>query len=467
MSSSSSPTSSQVGAGEGHGGGGSGGRRRRRRGGRQTYEGESSASSIRRRSSNIDGVWPEPFVEALAVQVAADAALSVGRLAAAPSIATLFQVCSTWRAVSRSELLWQNLTRRIWNCSQLLRHSWREEYIYRHRTAQNFRLRRYVHTVLQFDDQGPEDNGVGDNLLCLRLTLSDHHLAAGFSDGSVRLFNLHSLLLLHTYRPFPRDLLGVFSRAVSGIILTLPQLIFASLDGDIHVSLFDNGGPGPTRRALLGNVVNDGALVDFTGCNRFWVGLYAGVPGRAIHIWDGESEELLFVGETLTDPEAVIGWHTLTALTEFVGRVRIMNQELAVACTSLRVLVFDLRDMEVIHSQVENRRGLIVGCLDTSNDEYLTADSRGVVTVRRGRTSEQVYAFRVRGAAVARGVIGCMNSCHAIIFAGGVIRLWEIEGGEYLYRLRERVEATVLAANDRHLAASSNDRTIHLWDFGA
>ncbi|MFS7933633.1 hypothetical protein Hanom_Chr04g00382171 [Helianthus anomalus] len=37
-------------------------------------------------------VWPEPFLEALATQVAIDAALSFGRLAAAPAIFNLFQV---------------------------------------------------------------------------------------------------------------------------------------------------------------------------------------------------------------------------------------------------------------------------------------------------------------------------------------------------------------------------------------
>lgn len=38
------------------------------------------------------GVWPEPFVESLALQLALDTSLSHGRLAVAPTLAILFQV---------------------------------------------------------------------------------------------------------------------------------------------------------------------------------------------------------------------------------------------------------------------------------------------------------------------------------------------------------------------------------------
>ncbi|GAB2285187.1 hypothetical protein Dimus_019638 [Dionaea muscipula] len=400
----------------------------------------------------------------------------------------MFSVCSTWRAISGSELLWQNLTRRIWARKLLLHVTWRQEYIYRHRTSRNFRVRRYSHTTLCFSDGivSPADNNNNataadhHHLLCLRISLSDHHLAAGFSDGSVRLFSLDSHVHLQTFRPILRDRLGLFSPAVSGIILTLPRLTFASVDGDVHVSLFHNGGsePGPmsgsTRRAHLGDVVNDGALVDFTGCHRFWVGLYAGVPGRAIHIWDGESEEPLYVGGTLTDPEAVMGWHMLTEWTsDFVGRVRVTGEELAVACTRSRVLVFDLRNEGMVVGGLEDaRRGLIVGLLDADNEAFMTADVRGTASVRQARSLLQMCRFGLRGvgaAAAARGVLGCMNTGFALMCGGGVVRVWEIEHGEYLYRLRERIDgATALAADGRHVAGSGSDRTIiHLWDFGA
>lgn len=123
------------------------------------------------------------------------------------------------------------------------------------------------------DDNDDNNNNV-DSLFCRRLALSDHHLAAGFSDGSVQLFYLPTRLHLSTFHPHHRDRLGRFSRAVSGIILSDVQLVFASLDGDIHVVVI--GDAAPPRRAHLGDVVNDGALVDFTGCDQWWVGLYAG-----------------------------------------------------------------------------------------------------------------------------------------------------------------------------------------------
>lgn len=187
-----------------------------------------------------------------------------------------FQVCSTWRAVSRSDLLWQNLSNLIWNRHHLLRPTWHDEYVYWHQTSNNYRHRRYVHHTLHFVPSNNDDNHNNDNLSCRRLALSDHHLAAGFSDGSVQLFHLPTRVYLSTFRPQQRDRLGRYSRAISGIILSDEKLVFASLDGDIHVVLIGGAEQPPPHRAHLGDVVNDGALVDFTGCDRWWVGLYAG-----------------------------------------------------------------------------------------------------------------------------------------------------------------------------------------------
>ncbi|KAL3824634.1 hypothetical protein ACJIZ3_020663 [Penstemon smallii] len=408
-----------------------------------------------------DDVWPEPFVEALAFQVAIDASRTLGRLAAAQALFNIFQVCSTWRAISRSELLWQNLTQNIWNITHRIRNTWRDEYIYRHQTATNFRNSRYIHTILHFIPTENNNNN-DDGLACRRLALSSHHLAAGFSDGAVHLFHIQTRVHLSTFYPQHRDRLGRFSSAVSGIILSDISLVFATLDGDIHKTVIN--GVNPLRRAHLGDVVNDGALVDFNGCNRWWVGLYAGVPGRAFHIWNSETEELVFVGGTLTDPEAVMGWHLLTELTDLIGRVRVTSNETAVACTGLRVLVFDLRNQGVILNEEEVQRGIIVGSFDANDESVLIPDGRGRGSVRRVANLEEVCRFRVRG----RGILGCVNSGYGFICAGGVIRVWEIEHGQYLYSLGERVgESNALIADDRYVAACSADANIHVWDFGA
>ncbi|XP_074287563.1 transcriptional regulator STERILE APETALA [Silene latifolia] len=436
---------------------------------------------------NEGGVWPEPFVEGVATQVAYDVSLSHGsgaRLSVAPSLALLFQVCSTWRAISRSELLWQNLVRIVWDRTTLHHPTWRDQYIYHHRTARNFRVRRCSHHLLHPTDHPPpavpggaeEEGGAADQLplFCLRLVLSNDHLAAGFSDGSVRLFYLPTRLHLRTVYPLLRDRLGLYSRAVSGLILGIGnhRLVFASLDGDIHV-VSPLAGLGPARRAHLGDVVNDGALVDFAGCERFWVGLYAGVPGGAFRVWDAESEELLSVGGSLTDPESVMGWHMLTELrpTEFVGRVRVLSNGLAVGVTGRRLLVLDLNEHAVVVAEEAPRRGIIVGSMGVNNDTVTTVDSRGVARVRRVRSLEEtcrfVVATRGGGAVLLRGLIGCMNDMYVILCVGGVIRVWDVENGEYLYSLRERLEeASAVVASDQYVVASCNT-TIHLWDFGA
>ncbi|URE24652.1 RNA recognition, partial [Musa troglodytarum] len=58
------------------------------------------------------------------------------------------QVCSSWRAVSRSELLWQDLCRRVWSRRRSLLPSWRDEFVRLHRTAANFRFRRCAYSQL-------------------------------------------------------------------------------------------------------------------------------------------------------------------------------------------------------------------------------------------------------------------------------------------------------------------------------
>ncbi|KAB1208733.1 Transcriptional regulator STERILE APETALA [Morella rubra] len=440
--------------GNGNGGGSTSARR-----GRGDFEGPSSS-----RQRTVNEIWPEPFVEALAAQVAIGASHSIGRLAAAPALANLFQVCSTWRAVSRSDLLWQRLTRHVWRRTHLLRDTWHDEFVYWHRTAQNFRMRRSSHATLNFFDQSDVDDPDGNTCRCL--ALSDRHVACGFADGVVRLFEVETLVHVRTFRAHHDNRFGRFSRAVSGIIIVGDtRLIFATLDGDIHVALIDEAGPAShPRRAHLGNVVNDGALVDFTGCERWWVGLYAGAPGRAFHIWDGITEEPVFVGGSLTDPQAVPGWHMLTEVTEVVGRVRVTTQESAVACTSARVIVFDLRNQGVVLGEEECRRGLVVTSVDVSDEAYVSVNGRGIARVRRVGTLEEVCRFNVGG----RGpVVGCMNLGYALMCVGGVIRVWEVKQGENLGRFRERVgELNALVANERHVAASSTDTTIHLWDFG-
>ncbi|KAL3623924.1 hypothetical protein CASFOL_032740 [Castilleja foliolosa] len=426
--------------------------------------GGAPPSSSRSRMRPSDEVWPEPFVEALALQVAIDASRTLGRLSAAQALFNLFQVCSTWRAVSSSDLLWQSLTQRIWNVDSLVRDTWQDEYVYRHRTATNFRSNRCSYTTIYIVPTD-NNNNHNDGLSCRRLAISDHHLAVGFSNGAVHLYHLSTGLHMSTFYPQHRDRLGQFSSAVSGIVLADTCLVFATLDGDIHMAAVV--GPAPLRRAHLGDVVNDGVLVDFSGCDRWWVGLYAGVPGHAFRIWNSVNEELVFVGGTLTDPEAVMGWHLLTELTDLIGRVRVTSHDTAVACTSLRVVSFDLRNQGVVLGEEESRRGIIVGSFDAVNESALITDARSSATVRRVANLEEVCRFTLRGGRVGE-IMGCVNGGYGVICVGGVIRVWEIENGEYLYRFREAIgDISGIIANERYVAAYSIDGTIHIWDFGA
>lgn len=197
--------------------------------------------------------------------------------------------------------------------------------------------------------------------------------------------------------------------------------------------------------------------------------LCAGVPGRSFHIWNAVTEELVFVGGTLTDPEAVMGWHLLTELTDLIGRVRVTSHERAVACTSLRGMVFDLENQGVILGEEGFRRNIIVGSFDTNYRSILIVDAaRGTARVRQVDNLEEVCRFSIRGAAQESGILGCVNGGYGMICAGGVIRVWEIENGQYLYSLRERIgECSAFVADENYVAACSSDATIHVWDFRA
>lgn len=66
--------------------------------------GEGPSSSRSRRRAGND-VWPEPFVEDLAMLVAIDASRSVGRLAAAQALTLIFQVSLLINLISNNIII--------------------------------------------------------------------------------------------------------------------------------------------------------------------------------------------------------------------------------------------------------------------------------------------------------------------------------------------------------------------------
>ncbi|RDX86631.1 Transcriptional regulator STERILE APETALA, partial [Mucuna pruriens] len=431
---------------------------------RRTGQFEGSSSSRQRAMNEL---LPEPFLEALAIQHALDAAHYNGRLAAASALAILFQVCSTWREVSRSDPLWQHLTTRIWRRAYRLRATWRLEYIYWHRTARNFATGR--HSIIPHFD--PSDHHHHPNLICRCVALSDTHLACGFIDGTVRLFDLETRVHVSTYVSENGQLFGPFSRSISGIVIDNSLIVFARLDGDVYVDFINGPGPSHARRAVSGDVVNNGVLVGFAGSGLWWVGLYAGIAGRAFQIW--YREERVFVGGSLTDPETVRGWHMLTELVEPVGRVRVTEPELVVACTGSRLVCFALRNPEVWLRDVGSTSGFVVSSLDASPEAFVVVERSGVGTVRRASTFQRLSRFRLRGSWV-RGLWGCMNMGYVLTYSSSApassLRVWDIEPpvGRLCVTLGVRSgEGNSMVANERHVAISWNDSMINLLDFGA
>ncbi|XP_028550406.1 transcriptional regulator STERILE APETALA [Dendrobium catenatum] len=353
----------------------------------QIVGGESSRrragepSSSRPRSADL--IWPEHFVEAVAGRIAEDAALVGRRLDAAPAVVTFFQsrvlknfdalqVCSAWRAISFSEVLWQDLTRRVWSPRHRRRlPSWREEFISLHRTAANFRAGRCLHNHIH--------PPISPALFCRRLAFSDRYLATGFSDGSVRLYNLPVAALLAVYDlHLHRDRLGHFSTSISGIILLRNQLVFASQDGDIGVAAIaddNNFVNAVARRARAGNPVENGTLVDFVGDGRWWVGLFAGAPGWSWRVWDGETEQQVYAGGSLTDRDSVAGWHMLADISgPSVARVGVAESGVVIGCTSSRVQTVSVEGEVEVIAEMELRRAAAADALGASDGRVVVVD---------------------------------------------------------------------------------------------
>lgn len=198
------------------------------------------------------------------------------------------------------------------------------------------------------------------------------------------------------------------------------------------------------------------------------MGLFAGAPRRAFRVWDSHSEQPLYTGGSLTDPESVQGWHMLTEITEPVGRLRVTTRDMAVACTSSRLIVFDLRNPGIVLRELVSNVGFIVSSLDVSHDAFVIVERRGRARVRRVSTLEPLCEFIATGVSL-RGLIGCMNSGYALMCAGGYVRVWDVErrGGHPRLTLAERLGmGMAMAASERHVAMSCRDTSVHLWDFG-
>ncbi|GLJ23769.1 hypothetical protein SUGI_0451050 [Cryptomeria japonica] len=452
---------------------------------RRSLRPRSHAAELQGEAGNGGGVWPEPFVEALARKVALAAADGGGSLAAAPAVVTVFQVCSTWRTVSESEILWEALTRYVWDKTETTRRtqSWRDEYIRLHLTASNFHRNKAKYTSIEYEvSSDSSGNGVGAACRCL--ALSPGYLAVGFFDGAVRVFSLTSKECVSSMKPEHENRLGPLSRAIAGIVIYERTVVFASFDGSVFV-----GGilSGNVRCAHLGNVVNDGTLVDFTGCERFWVGLYAGIPGHACHIWDAVTEQLVFNAGDITDSEALRGWHLLTEQAERIGRVRVNNDGILLTATRGKLAGFELQTYGLppfVREEVAlDEQELIVESVDVNKDRFLTASVNGAARVRRITDFEDVCGFSFDEVADNnststassssnnnnhnnRKVLGALNTWQAFLCVDGAVHAWDAHSGVLLHRLDEQMgEVFDLVADDEHVAGCAVDTGIHLWSF--
>ncbi|KAJ7556789.1 hypothetical protein O6H91_05G098600 [Diphasiastrum complanatum] len=410
-------------------------------------------------------VLPESVVEIIALQLALNVSASTGPLSAAPAIANMFQVCWTWRNISRSELLWETLCVAVWGVRS--RHegrTWYQEYLLVHVTSINLRTGNYRHYKLNYEISG-DSNGRSEKCRCL--ALSGRFLAGGFSDGAIRVFDLKSRLCMCTMKPVHRDRFGPLSRAITGLVIDNEKVTFASLDGSVFVG---NIVEALHRRVHVGNVIQDGALISFTGCSRWWVGLYAGSPGNSIRIWDAATREPVFQGGHIMDNDAMRGWNLFLEQATRIGSLRVSNDSYLVSTTQTKISVVDLETFG-LRLNIEREEQIAVEAFDVKYNRLLTSSYDGDAQVRRlPHLQEQCRLQHVRAGSDSNHrtkIVGALNTRQAFLCISGVINAWDAVSGSHLYRVDEQLGSDVydLVASDQFVAACVSDIGLHLWDF--
>lgn len=308
--------------------------------------------------------------------------------------------------------------------------------------------------------------------------MSDHYLASGYVDGSVRLFELPSSRHIATFHPdLNRAHLGLFSRSISGLFLEASTLVFASQAGDIEVASTDEDvdDRGISRLARVGNLVEDGVLVDFTGKGSYWVGLFSGVPDRSFRVWSFNEDEvaLLFVGGNLMNPNAVIGWRMLTDFPSVVGRVRVVEDRsyqdgvvAVVGCSSSFIQTAEVSG-EGMALEEHSLGGMVaVGSVDLCEGNLMVVESMtGLAKVHQLRTMEEVCRFSTGGAVHGGSIAGGLNWGYVVVCRGNRIKVWDVRTGEYLFTMRERVGGNLVAVSQQYAAVWAANTGLHLWNF--
>ncbi|EFJ34006.1 hypothetical protein SELMODRAFT_406361 [Selaginella moellendorffii] len=386
---------------------------------------------------------PESVVEAVAVEAAAAAARAHGAMAASRTLACIFQVCSVWRSVSQSELLWENAFNVVWPTqARQPERSWRREFQRAHATASNFRRGRARHTILVEEETGGRHYEPPRSL-----AISNDYLVGGHFDGALRIFDLKTKACVWTLRANQEEGFGPLSRAIAGISLQGDDIVFGSVDGNVFTA---SASRGNRVRVHVGRVIQDGALISFAASQRWWIALYAGSVGHCFRLWDAATKQVVYRGGNMTDDDAMRGWHMLVERAGRVGRVRIVNEELLVAANRRRIRVHDLgtHGMPLIVERDQEAENNAVEAMDVRGNKLLSASYEGLARIRELPTMVEVLTVRHPGVHAnprlrpddrdqMQQLFGTLNSRQLFLCFSGAVNAWDCSSGEHLYSLRE------------------------------
>ncbi|MED6117074.1 hypothetical protein PIB30_106514, partial [Stylosanthes scabra] len=191
-----------------------------------------------------------------------------------------------FRPVFLHPWVWQSLTQIVWGRTVLERETWQLEYEFWHQAHQQID-QNFVEG--QFFQSFTE--AVQLECSCIAVSESDAYFAAGFVDGTVRVYDIGTMALLTVLGTSHG---GPILVPVRGIVISgEDSFTFATEDGNIYCAPII----GPSYRAVVSRRLR-GDLLSFAGNRQWWVGLFVTFP--AFDVWDlrqGEPQLVYSGGE--------------------------------------------------------------------------------------------------------------------------------------------------------------------------
>eukprot|EP00128_Syssomonas_multiformis_P005723 Colp12_sorted_trinity150504_noHs@20677 len=344
------------------------------------------------------------------------------------SLGRAAQVCKAWNRVLGDNSSWRKVcfSHRIYeplpysNDPELKqgRLNWRKVAIQRAIIDNNFRGGRYHHKVLETNPFNV--------LTCLQL--GGGRIVAGFDDGTLQVWDLHSGSLLHSLQGHVG---GVWSCQYENDII-----VSGSTDRSIRVW---NAVSGESVHHLTGHVSTVRCL------HLRGNVIVSGSRDTTLRVWDLETGNCK---------------HTLTGHTAAVRCVQADDRRIVSGSYDLTVCVWDLKTGQCLHTLVGHEQQIY--SLQFDGTTIVSGALDKTIRVWNVETGQQTFLLEGHDSLV--GLLQLQGSSLVSGASDGTLRVWDIKTGRCLHVLRGHKGAvTCLQFDNDRIVSGRDDGTMKLW----